>query len=132
MIFGAETKSPLCYKNCSTCTYSIAKHNGVSIPPCACYKNWGCPTCAMEANIIMEWFKQSETLHDLQYVRIIGDSDSSVHHAVRIAFPSYGCLVQMLDCVSYAVKCYRSNFQKLAEDNSKFKGRNRLTYSKMQ
>ena len=57
----------------------------------------------------MEGFKQSETLHGLRYVRMIGDGDSSVHHAVRTGVPSYGRLVQKLECANHAVKCYRSS-----------------------
>ena len=134
VIFGAETKSLLFIgvrnKYCSTC--SIAEHKGVSIPPHTCYKNWCGSSCAMEADIIVEGFKQSETLHGLRYVRMIGDGDSSVHHAVRTGVPSYGRLVQKLECANHAVKCYRSSLEKLAKDNSQFKGRNGLTSSKMQ
>ena len=63
---------------------------------------------------------------------MIGDGDSSVHHAVRTGVPSYGRLVQKLECANHAVKCYRSSLEKLAKENSQFKGRNGLTSSKMQ
>ena len=70
----------------------------------------------MEADIIVEGFKQSETLHGLRYIRMIGDGNSS-----------YGCLVQKLECANHAVKCYRSSLEKLAKENSQYKGRNALT-----
>ena len=63
---------------------------------------------------------------------MISDGDSSVNHAVRTGVPSYGRLVQKLECANHAVKCYRSSLEKLAKDNSQFKGRNGLTSSKMQ
>ena len=45
---------------------------------------------------------------------------------------SYGRFVQKLDCANHAVKCYRSSLEKLAKDNSQFKGRSGFTSSKMQ
>ena len=72
----------------------------------------------MEADILVEGFKQSETLHVLRYIRMIGDGDSSVYHAVCTEVPSYGRLVQKLECGNHAVKCYRSNLEKLAREQS--------------
>ena len=86
----------------------------------------------MEVDIIVEGFKQLETLHGLQYVRMISEGDNYVHHAVCAGVPSYGHLVQKLECANHAVKCYRSSLEKLAKDNSQFKRRNGLTSSKMQ
>ena len=132
IIYGAETKNLLHIgvrnKYCFTC--AAAEHKGVTIPQHTCYKNWFGSSCAMEADILVEGFKQSETLHGLRYIRMIGDGDSSVYHAVRTGVPSYGRLVQKLECANHAVKCYRSNLEKLAKENSQFKGRNGLTSSK--
>ena len=67
VIIVAETNSLLfigiCNKSCSTC--SIAEHKGVSIPQHTCYKNWCDSSCAIEVDIIVLGFKQSETLHEL-------------------------------------------------------------------
>ena len=134
VIFGAESKSLLYIgvRNKYCCTCAIAEYKGVTIPPHTCYKNWSGSSCAMEADIIVEGFKQSETLHGLRYVQMIGDGDSSVHHAVCTGVPSYGRLVQKLECANHAMKCYRSSLEKLAKENSQFKGRNGLTSNKMQ
>ena len=63
---------------------------------------------------------------------MIGNDDSSVHHVVCTWVSSYGRFVQKLGCANHAVKCYRSSLEKLAKDNSQFKGRSGLTSSKMQ
>ena len=63
---------------------------------------------------------------------MVGDGDSSVYHSVRTGVPSYSHLVQKLECANHAAKCYHSNLEKLAKENSQFKDRNGLTSSKMQ
>jgi len=37
-----------------------------------CYKNWNSPSTAMEADIIVDGFKQSLTMHGLIYSQLIG------------------------------------------------------------
>ena len=134
VIFGAETKSLLFIgvrnKYCSTC--AIAQHKKIPIPDHKCYKNWSGSSCSMEANIIVEGFRLSESMHGLKYQHMIGDGDSSVHHAVRNGVPSYGRHVQKLECANHAVKCFRGHLEKLAKDNPQFKGKHGLTSNKMQ
>ena len=74
----------------------------------------------MEADIIVEGFKLSESMHGLRYMWMIGDGDSSVHHSITINVP-YGRHVQKMECSNYAMKCYRSGLEKLAKDNHSFK-----------
>ena len=75
----------------------------------------------MEVDIIIEGFKQSKALHGLRYVRMIGDGDSSVHHAVCTGVPSYGRLIQKPECANHAVKCYWSSLEKLAKEKVNLK-----------
>ena len=133
VIFGLHTKKLLFIgvrnKYCSTCC--IAQYKKALVPPHKCYKNWTGSSCSMEADIIVEGFKLSESMHGLRYMWMIGDGDSSVHHSITIDVP-YGRHVQKMECSNHAVKCYRSGLEKLAKDNPSFKGRNGLNTSKIQ
>ena len=50
---------------------------------CKCYKNWGESSCPMEADILVEGLRMSETTHRVCYMEVIGDGDSSVLAAIR-------------------------------------------------
>ena len=124
VIFGAHTKKLLFIgvrnKYCSSC--SIAKQNNTPVPSHQCYRNWSASSCSMESDIIVEGFKLSESMHGLRYMWMIGDGDSSVHHSVMINAP-YGRDVQKVECSNHAIKCYRSGLEKLAKENTIFKGK---------
>jgi len=81
----------------------------IPIPDHNCYKNWSGSSCSMEANIIVEGFRLSESMHGLKYQHMIGDS--SVQHAVHNGVPSYGRHVQKLECTNHAVKCFREHLE---------------------
>ena len=70
VIFGAATKSLLFIgvrnKYCSIC--AINTRNGKPIPTHCCYRNWSGSSCSMEADIILEGFRQSEEMHGLRYL----------------------------------------------------------------
>lgn len=63
-------------KHCSVCQKSETQNR----PPSehVCYKNWTGTSTAMEADIIVDGFRQSIKMHNLIYSQIIGDGDSSV------------------------------------------------------
>jgi len=51
----------------------------------------------MEADIILDDFLQSETMHGLRYKWLIGDGDSSVYNAVQQGVITYGRRVDKLN-----------------------------------
>ena len=115
VIFGAANKALLSIgvrnKYCSVC--AISTRNNVAVPPHQCYRNWSGSSCSMEADIILEGFRQSEIMHGLRYLWLIGDGDSSVYHSVVTGVPSYGRDITKVECANHAVKCYRNRLEAL-------------------
>ena len=107
VIFGTATKNLLfigvrkqilfcmCSKRTSQPTYSITPMLQGS-------------SCAMEADIILEWFWMSESIHGLRYPWFIGDGDSSVYNFLTTDVPTNGYAITKVECANHAVKCYRN------------------------
>ena len=111
-------------KYCSTCSIAHNSQNGP--PPHKCYKNWAESSCAMEADILVEGFRMSETTHGVRYMEVIGDGDSSVLAAIRSQV-MWGPYVKKLECVNHACKNYRAKLESVVHDNPRYKGRGGLT-----
>ena len=126
IIIGKETGKILFMgvrnKYCTIC------HNasGGTIPEHTCFLNWDQSSSAMETDIIVEGFCQSETQHGLHYTEFIGDGDSSVHPTLVRKVP-YGTLIKKVECANHAVKCFRGTLENLVQDNPSYKGRGKLT-----
>ena len=118
VIFGAATKALLFIgirnKYFSVC--AIDARNNVTAQPHQCFRNWSGSSCSMEADIILEGFRQSENMHGLRYLWLIGDGDSSVYHSVVTGVPSYGREIAKVECANHAVKCYRNRLEALCND----------------
>ena len=108
-------------KFCTACAQGIAaeKH--------ACYKNWELSSSQMEADILVEGFKEAERVHGLRYMRVVGDGDSSVYPTLLQSVPVWGHAIKKLECANHACKCYRAGLEKLAQENSAYKGKGGLT-----
>ena len=128
VIFGNATGQLLYVgvrnKYCSVC--SIAERGGREVPNHRCFKNWSGSSTSMEADIIVQGFNMSESMHGLRYIKLIGDGDSSVHHSIISSVP-YGRFVEKVECANHAVKCYHSRLANIVKDNSEFGGHGKLT-----
>lgn len=67
----------------------------------------------MEADIVLEGFKQAESKHGLRYIRVVGDGDSSVYARIREEVPGWGRYVEKEECANHTCKCFRSNLENL-------------------
>jgi len=76
----------------------------------------------MEADIIVEGFKQVEQLHGMIYMRLIADGDSSVYSRIQNEVPIWGNKVMKMECANHSCKCLRSSLEKLVEVNLITKG----------
>ena len=126
VIFGAATKALLFIgvqnKYCSVCAIS-SRNNVLPVPLHKCYRNWSSSSCiSMEADIILEGFRQSENMHGLRYLWLIGDGNSSVYHGVVTGVPSYGRDITKVECANHAVKCYRNRLEALCIDKPQYHG----------
>ena len=73
-------------------------------------------SCAMEADIILEGFSMSESIHGLRYLWFIGDRDSSVYNSLTTGVPTYGYAITKVECTNHAVKYYRNQLEALCKD----------------
>ena len=133
VIYGAATKALLYIgvrnKYCSLC--AISTRNDVTAPPHQCYRNWSGSSCSMEADIILEGFRQSENMHGLRYLWLVGDGDSSVYHSVVTGVPSYGRDITKVKCANDTVKCYRNLLEALCNDKPLYRGKYGLSQAMM-
>ena len=129
VIIGKHTKKLLFLgvrnKYCSVCT--IAQNSGKDVPTHLCYKNWDGSSPAMEADIIVEGFRQAEKQHGLRYMKLVGDGDSSVLSSIQQGVPIWGRYVRKIECVNHVLKNYRSRLEEIAKQNSAYRGAGRLT-----
>ena len=104
-------------KYCSTCA------SGIPLEKHVYYKNWDESLSEMEADIILEGFKQAEQVHGVRYKRFVGDGDSSVYPTLIQNVPGWGRHIEKLECANHACKCYRSVLEKLVRKNLDTKAR---------
>ena len=126
IIIGKETGKILYLdvrnKYCSICQ----KAGDSTVPQHTCFHNWDESSSALETDIILKGFLQSEEQHGLRYTQFIGDGDSSVYPALVSGVP-YGTFIKKLECANHAVKCYRTALENLVHDKPSYKGRGKLT-----
>ena len=122
VIFGAATKKLLfigvIYKYCSVC--AVSKHHNLPTASHLCFKNWSGSSCAIEADIILEGFWMSESIHGLRYLWFIGDGDSSVYNSLITGVPTYGYAITKVECANHAVKCYGNQLEALCKDKPQY------------
>ena len=87
-------------KYCSSCSQGIPeeKHR--------CYKNWNDSSSEMETEVILDGFLKAEQTHGVQYLRFIGDGDSSVFPTSSQSVPIWGRDIQKIERSNHACKCY--------------------------
>ena len=127
IIIGKETGKILYLgvrnKYCAICNKTTGD---TLIPAHTCFRNWEESSSAMESDIILKGFQQSEQQHGLRYIQFIGDGDSSVY-PMLVSGVSWGYAIRKLECANHAVKCYRTALENLVHDKPSYKGRGKLT-----
>lgn len=131
IIIGKETGKLLHIgvrnKYCYICNRAESQH--ITPKEHTCFRNWNDSSQAMEADIIIEGFKQAEDKHGLRYMTVIGDGDSSVYAKIRQEVPGWGPHVKKLECANHVCKCLRSNLEKVVSENPQYKGKHHLSKS---
>ena len=129
IIVGAETGKVLHMgvrnKFCKTCT--LAQTFNRKANEHECFYNWKESSQAMEADIILEGFLECESKYGLRYLNIIADGDSSVMANLIDKGPHWCKYIKKVQCANHALKCFRSNLEKLIQNNPSYKGRNNLS-----
>lgn len=116
-IIGARTNKILHLgvknKYCFTCS----RHdNAKEVPVHKCYKNWNRTSTSMEAEIIVEGFNSSISVHKLKYAKIIGDGDSSVYKKICQARP-YGpnFYIQKIECRNHVLRNFCNKMKEIVK-----------------
>jgi hypothetical protein len=129
IIIGAHTGKLLHVgirnKHCYVCTAAETRKQPATAHEC--FKNWSSSSQAMEADIIVEGFQEAEVKHNLRYLYVIADGDSSVYAKIQEEVPIWGVHVMKKECSNHACKCLRTNLEKLVVDKPQHKGRGKLT-----
>jgi len=86
-IIGYRTKKILFMgirnKFCAVCQKAKSNEKEGSVHKC--FKNWEGTSTSMEADIIVEGFRQSMSMHNIIFNNLIGDGDSSVMKKLSLA-----------------------------------------------
>ena len=116
-IIGVETKKLLYYgvrnKYCVVC----ARASLGSVPDHRCHRNWEGSSTAMETDIVVKGFLESESMHGVQFLEMIGDGDSSVYKNIISKVP-YGRHVRKIECANHVTKCYTTGLYKIAKESA--------------
>ncbi|CAG9812865.1 unnamed protein product [Phaedon cochleariae] len=131
-IIGKHTKQLLFIgvrnKYCSVC--AISERKGEEVRRHKCFKNWSGSSPAMEADIIVEGFIHSQSMHNLQYTAFIADGDSSVHSKILEHVP-YSRKIKKIECANHLTKNVTKHLHELAKESSanrKMLSSNRINY----
>ncbi|KAG8184503.1 hypothetical protein JTE90_002350 [Oedothorax gibbosus] len=63
----------------------MSQRKGIEVKQHECFKNWSGSSSSMEADIIVDGFLQSSSLHKVKYTRMIADGDSNVYIKVPVS-----------------------------------------------
>lgn len=80
-----------------------------------CFKNWTESSSSMEANIIVEGFKQSETEYGVIYSHLIADGDSSCYAKILQARPYRNVTVEKIECRNHLLRNFCAKLKSVAE-----------------
>ncbi|KAB0804909.1 hypothetical protein PPYR_01879 [Photinus pyralis] len=99
-------------KFCIICTKS--QNANVEVPTHTYFRNWTGSSVAMESDIIVEGFMQSERVYGVRYKKVIADGDSSFYAKI-IEKVSYG-QVLTVECKNHVVNNYGKRLYKIKND----------------
>lgn len=92
-------------KLCTVC--QKAESSGKKASKHECFKNWDGSSTSMESDIIVDGFRQSLSMHNVIYDKLIGDGDSSVMNKLALSKP-YGpeFYIKKIECINHILRNY--------------------------
>lgn len=93
-----------------------SKYKNIPVPEHQCFKNWNGTSTGMESTIILEGFCRSIEMHNLKYLKLVGDGDSSVYHKITSTRPYGNVMVEKVECTNHLL---RNFFKKLRDITGK-------------
>lgn len=116
-IVGAHTGKVLWIgvrnKYCVTCVR--AENKDLTPPPHVCTKNFTGASSEMEWQSILEGFQRSVELHNLRYLKVIADGDSSTYNKLLEHKPYGDRYIQKYECRNHLRRNFRKQLESAAE-----------------
>jgi len=81
----------------------------------------------MEVDAVIEMFKRSEELHNIKYLKYIGDGDSKTYKAIVDSKPYEDVIVEKKECVGHVQKRMGTRLRNLKKNTKGLGGRGKLT-----
>jgi putative phage-type endonuclease len=76
-----------------------------------CFKNYTGSSTGMEAQIILEGFREIERTSQLRPLRYIADGDSNTYYTLVNQIPLWGCRIEKIECINHILKNLRKNLE---------------------
>lgn len=111
-------------KFCSTCARMKI---GDKVKIHECYKNWKSSdgSSAMEAAVIVNGFRESESMYGIRYHKLIADGDSSVYKHILEARPYKNRTVEKIECKNHLLRNFCKKMREIATKKQAGKLENR-------
>ncbi|KAH9637625.1 hypothetical protein HF086_007339 [Spodoptera exigua] len=88
-------------KNKYCCICARASNKNIVVEDHVCYKNYSGSSTGMESNLLLEGFKQSISMHNVIYERMVADGDSSTYKKILEGRPYPDCTVEKVECKNH-------------------------------
>lgn len=81
-----------------------------------CFKNYSGPSTGMEADILVDGFKQSLDMYNIIYRSVIADGDSSTYKKILEARPYPNITVEKIECRNHVLRNMCNKLRALTKD----------------
>ena len=71
----------------------------------------------MQTDIIVKGFTESENMHGVHFLEVIGDGDSSVYKNI-LSQVQYGREERKIECANHVTKCHTAGLYKIAKEKA--------------
>lgn len=102
-------------KYCCICARAYTKN--VEPREHLCFKNWSDSSSGMEADIIVEGFCNSMSMHGVKYTKLIGDGDSNVYKKLLDANPYDNLRIEKIECKNHLLRNACNKLQIICKDS---------------
>lgn len=106
---GKVIWSKVANKYCTVCSL----HSSETMHEHDCNANYKDYSTGMEAELIVEGFKESEKLYGVRYSQLIADGDSSVYKKILDARPYKNTYIEKIECRNHLLRNFRKKMREL-------------------
>ena len=107
-------------KYCLTCVK--AEGTGEPAKDHECFHDWTHSSQSMEADILLQAFKECEEKFGVRYMRLVGDGDSSTFALLHRQGPHWCKHIDKIECANHVCKNLRGFLERLVQEKANYKG----------